>query len=109
MLFDGWENHKDSKISKEILWEYDIESPRWDWQKSRSIVVTRVLERGRYDDYYAMFNLYGGYEEVRKIVKDEVRYLHSRELAWACVLFGLKKEEMRCYKRQQLRKELLRY
>lgn len=109
MFFDGWEEHKGLRISRELLWEYDIEAPQWDWQKLRHIVVARVLERGRYDDYYAMFNLYGGYEGVRKIIRDEVRHLHPRELAWACVLFRLKKEEMSCFRREQLRRELIHY
>ncbi len=105
MIFDDWESRKKEKISKEILWEYDIEDPNWNWEKMKNIVVQRVLENGREQDYYAMFQIYGGKTKVREIIKN-MPFLGPRELSWACVLFNLKKEELRCYTRQQLRKKI---
>lgn len=106
MIFDDWETHKKETLNESLFWEYDLSSPKWDWLKMKNIVVERVLERGLKSDYYAMFQLYGGKENVREIVKN-VPYLEDREIAWACVLFGLKKEEMRCCIRRQSRMKLL--
>lgn len=107
MLFDDWQTHKKETISKELLWEYDISSPAWDWQRMKTVVVARVLERGRVNDYYALLQLYGGKDNVREIVK-QVPYLEGRDRRWACVLFDLREEELLCYTRTRSRKALLR-
>ena len=65
MFFDDWKEHKKETISKALLWEYDTNSPYWDWNKMSKTVVQRVIERGREEDYYAMFQLYGGFENVK--------------------------------------------
>ena len=106
MWFADWKTHKKTNISKTILWEYDLSSPSWDWNKMKNIVVRRVLESGLEDDYYAMLQMYGGFEGVKEIVK-KIPYLGPRERSWACVLFDLKKEELWSFTRIQLRKKLL--
>ena len=67
----------------------------------RALVAERVAERGDIEDFYAMFSLYGGVDKVRDIYKNEVRELSSRALAFICIAFNLKKEEMRCYIRRR--------
>lgn len=106
MIFDDWATHKKETLQKRLFWEYDTTSPKWDLWDMRYIVVERVLELGWESDYYAMFQIYGGIDKVREIVK-ELPYLEPREIAWACVLFDLKKEELRCYTRKQSRRALL--
>ena len=32
---------------------------RFDWEKMRTLVVQRVIERGRKDDFFAILNRYG--------------------------------------------------
>ena len=59
MYFNDWASHPNEGISANLLWEYDISSPLWDWKKMDVIVVSRVIERGWPKDYYAMFHLYG--------------------------------------------------
>lgn len=107
MIFEDWATHKKETLSPKLFWEYDLSSPDWDLWKMRSIVIQRVLELGRESDYYAMYQIYGGKERLREIVKNDVLYLEPREIAWACFLFNLKKEEMRCYIRRQSRMKLL--
>ena len=86
-------------IPKRLLWDVDIQ--RFDFQKGRALVAERVVERGDIEDFYAMFSLYGGVDGVRDIYKNEVRELSSRALAFICIAFNLKKEEMRCYIRRR--------
>lgn len=45
-------------------------------------------------------------ENFREIIK-EVHYLSDRNIAFACTVFDLQKEELRCYRRMQLRKKHL--
>lgn len=55
-------------LSPSLLWDYDLSC--FDWWKSRKIVVQRVVERGWLSDYFAAFDLYGGIEGFRQIVKE---------------------------------------
>ena len=82
-------------IPKRLLWDMDMQ--RFDLQKGRALVAERVAERGKLEDFYALFSLYGGVKSVRDIYKDEVDSLNSRTLAFICAAFNLKKEEMKCY------------
>ena len=94
LYFSDYKQHCDCKINPSLLWEYDLEN--FDFHAMRSVVVQRVLERGWADDYYAMFNLYG-YRAVRQTVKS-IPYMNARDMNFACRLFNLKKDELKCYK-----------
>lgn len=83
------------KVKASLLWEYDLSD--FDWQYMRALVVERVIQRGWDEDYYAIFALYGGLDGVRQIVRDEVLNLTNKEMAFVCVVFNLKKEELKCY------------
>lgn len=98
MRFDDYETYPKQKISPTILWEYDTESPAWDWQKMAVRVVQRVIQYGDVNDYYAMLQLYGGFQNVAEIVK-KIPVLSPKDLNWACFLFIIKKEDTLCYKR----------
>lgn len=91
-------------VSKWLLWDYDYDNI--DWQDMRLGVVERVLELGNTNDFYAIFRLYGGIDGVRETLK-EVRHLSVPAMDIACVLFDLKKEELGCYVRKQLRENYL--
>ena len=47
MFFDDYKQHADAQVRASLLWEYDL--ARFDWQKMRTLVVQRVVERGRRD------------------------------------------------------------
>ena len=92
-IFDDYIRNKGCcKVSKTLLWDYDL--TQFDWQRSRKVVVQRIIERGWLRDYFAAFDLYGGIEGFR-------------EINFVCTAFGLKKEELRCYTRRQLRRRHL--
>ena len=44
-------------IASHLLWEYDLDT--FDYQASRSIVIERVIERGRLEDWKAIVGFYG--------------------------------------------------
>lgn len=89
------------KVNQALLWDYQMDT--FDWQKYRRIVAERVISMGRLSDWYGAFDLYGGIRGFRKIAKDEVVDLTTRNLDFMCRALNLKKEETRCYKQQQLR------
>ena len=93
MLFEDYIFHSDAKVRPSLLWEFDLD--QFNWQSMRNVVVQRVLERGRMDDYYAMLNLYG-WEGVRDALR-AIPYMNRKDMNFACFVFNLKKEELRCY------------
>lgn len=103
-----FDDYKDSRamctLSPSLLWDYDLSC--FDWWKSRKIVVQRVVERGWLSDYFAAFDLYGGIEGFRQIIK-ELPHLSSRDMNFVCIAFDLKKEELSCYTRKLLREQRL--
>lgn len=105
MFFSDYTEHQDAKIRPTLLWEYDLSD--FNWQKMRTIVVQRVIERGRPDDFYGMLNLYG-YEGVRNAIKD-IPVMSNKDMSFVCIIFDLKKEELKCYTQKLLRPQHWNY
>lgn len=101
MFFDNYNLHKDAKIRNSLLWEYEIE--KINWQQMREIIVQRVVERGRMNDFYAILNLYG-LEGVKEAIK-QIPYLNPKDLAFVSSVFEIKKEELKCYTKKQLKNQ----
>jgi len=58
--------HKDAKIRESLFWEFNMEE--MDFELMKPVIVQRVIERGRLNDFYAILNLYG-LEEVKNTIK----------------------------------------
>ena len=97
MFFDNYKQHKTARIRESLLWEYDLS--RFDWQAMRLIVVQRVVERGRMEDFYALLNMYG-IEGVRESIKEKP-VMSPKDMSFVCSVFDIKKEELKCYLRRQ--------
>lgn len=103
-IFDDYIKYKGLySVSPALLWEYELSG--FDWRKSRKTVVQRIVERGWLKDYYAAFDLYGVIEGFREIIK-EVPHFSDRDMNFVCIVFDLKKEELKCYTRKLLRNRL---
>ncbi len=59
---------------------------QFDWQRSRKVVVQRIIgmAQGR---HFAAFDLYGGIEGFREIIK-EVPTLSAQDMNFVCTAFG---------------------
>lgn len=101
-MFENYKTYPKQKISPAILWEYDTTSKRWDWEAMAIRVVQRVIQYGVKTDYYAMLQLYGGFDAVAEIVR-KIPDLSPKDLNWACFLFKIPKEETLCYTRRYCR------
>lgn len=105
MIFDDWEQKSiGTEISKSLLWEYELSA--FDWDNMRILVVQRVIERGRPEDFYAAIKRYNGLENFREIIK-EIPYLSPKDISFVCAVFDLKKEDLKCCIRKQSREKLL--
>ena len=101
MFFEKYHIHKDAKIRKSLFCEYETE--KIDWQQMRNVVVQRVIERGRMNDFYAVLNLYG-IEGVKDAIK-QISYLNIKDLAFVCSVFEIKREELICCTEKQLKNQ----
>lgn len=97
MFFDNYKSHQNAQIREALLWEYDLD--QFNWEDMRILVVQRVIERGRMNDFYAILNLYG-LTGVRDAIK-QISYLNPKDLSFVCSVFNLKKEDLKCYTKQQ--------
>ena len=95
------------KVNPGLLWEYRMDT--FDWQKSRRVVVERVISMGRLADWYGAFDLYGGIRGFRKIAKEEVMDLSPRNLEFMCHALNINKEDTKCYKQLQSRRAHLNF
>ncbi len=87
MFFDNYKQHTDAQIRQSLFWEYDMS--RFDWDKMRTLVVQRVIERGRKDDFFAILNRYG-VEGVKESIK-EIPTMNAKDISFVCAVFDLKK------------------
>ncbi len=91
--------------NKALVWDYDTET--MDNETLRQILVTRTIQIGKLEDFYAIFDMYGGFEKVKEIAKNEITDLDDRQFNFMCHAFNLKKTETQCYKKRQSRKKHL--
>ena len=101
MFFDNYNLHKDAKIRNTLFWEYDFD--KIDWQQMKGLIVQRVIERGRMDDFYAILNLYG-MEGVKEAIK-QIPYLNPKDMTFVCYVFEIKKEDLKCFTKKQLKNQ----
>ena len=97
MFFSDYKDHKEASLRKSLLWEYDLSL--FDWNTMRNVVVQRVVERGWKEDYYAILNMYG-LKGVKEAIR-EIPYLNEKDTSFVIAVFGIKKEELRCYIKKQ--------
>jgi hypothetical protein len=86
-----------SRLSPYLFWDTDKNA--LDKEKSRSFIIHRVLELGSISDWKLVRKAYG-----LDVIKDEAvkfRELDDVTLSFLSALFGLNKEDFRCYRLRQ--------
>jgi len=102
-MWTNWEEKADpnATIPRHLLW--DMKYDEYNWEEGKSLVVQRVIERGREQDFYTIFRMYGGVEGVREIAKKIKHFRWQQDAAFVEMVFDIKKEDMACYERKRLR------
>lgn len=95
MFFNENIKYKNAKIDKRLLWEFNVDD-NFEWQNMKHLVVQRVVEQGKKEDFYALFNLYGGIEGVKNIIK-EIEFLNKKDMNFVSIIFNIRKENLKCY------------
>jgi len=89
-------------VYKSLFWDFDYE--KINWQASYRTIIERVIERGTKEDWHELIHFYGK-EKIIDALMNEIKYLPDFAIQNVCEYFKLKKEELACYARMQLRKE----
>ena len=93
MFFNEFEKYKNAKLNTNLLWEYNV-NDNFDYNKAQRLVVQRVIQLGSIEDYYAIFNMYGSIEGVKKIIKD-IEFLSKKDMNFVSVIFKIKMEDLK--------------
>ena len=92
-VFSLYEPNK-SNFSDSLFWEY--EKNTFIPSEHKEIVVSRVAERGRLNDYYAAFDACGGIDGF-KDVYIKLRKPYKYSMNFICTALNIKKEDMLCF------------
>jgi hypothetical protein len=110
-MWEDWEqqlkDNPDVEVEKILFWECNMNG--FDWQKSKKLVIERVINIGGtkpVNNMLALFKMYGGYEGVRKSLKNDVWGLSNSGEEYVCEAFNLERQELESYRRKQKRIEL---
>lgn len=90
---------KPPALRKELFW--DINFDQIDFNENRLLIIERVLNFGNIEEFKAIVAYYG-----RDTIKEAVRkagYLDPKTLEFVVSYFNLKREEIRCFSKKQLR------
>ena len=88
-------------LPKHLFWDQRYDEI--DWVNGYRNIIARVIERGNEADWQEMLRFYGR-DSVINALLHEIKYLPDFAIEDACNYFNLRKEELLCYTRKQLRK-----
>lgn len=93
------------KFSPALFW--DIKESELDFEKNTRFIVSRVLMRGRWEDWIQLKAYYGITRLKQEVVK--LRYLDKKTLYFCSVYFDIPKTQFRCYHTPQSIQQLWNY
>ena len=88
-------------LDKGLFWDWQYDAI--DWQLSYRSIIERVLERGTKAEWEEIIRFYGS-PIITKALKEEIKFLPDHTIEQVSNYFNIRKEDMACYVRKQLRK-----
>ncbi len=94
-------------ISNKPFWDVNIDLQKEETFKLYSVfIIGKIFEYGTLEEMIELI-LYYGMDQMRELITNS--YLTERRLDFCCLVFGLKREDFKCYIRRQLGPKLLSY
>ena len=85
-------------LKDRLFWDWKLDE--MDWHQSARAVIERVLVRGNDEEYEEMLRFYG-MERVLHVLTVERCSIPNIRMDHVTGYFGLKKEELSCYRWRQ--------
>ena len=82
------------RLREHLFW--DIPHDFIDPEKSKRLIIERVTTRGTMDEFRQVLNFYGQKEFLQTI--KQIGYLDNKTVNYLVKIFGIRKEELKCYK-----------
>ncbi|MEO8405757.1 MAG: hypothetical protein ABI480_14210 [Chitinophagaceae bacterium] len=95
------ENGLKTNLDRGLFWDWRYDEI--DWQKTYRSVIERVLERGTKEEWEEIIRYYGK-PKIIAALKEEIKFLPDYTIDAVSSYFNIRKEDMACYVRTQLRK-----
>lgn len=87
-----------NKIDKVYFW--DVDYGNMDEQKSKRLIVERVMNFGNLEEIGLVIRYYGKEEVINTICK--INYFDPKTLNFLSILFKIPKNKFKCYTRKPL-------
>lgn len=91
-------NNPRPNLKDRLFWDWKVDEI--DWQKSARSVIERVLSRGNEEEYNELARFYGR-NNVIHVLTIERCNIPNISMDRVTEYFGLKKEELSCYRWRQ--------
>jgi hypothetical protein len=85
------------KLSEYLFWNCNINT--LDPHLDRNLILERIFSRGTENDEKEALNYYG--KNLIKNAVVDIKYLDKKTLNYLSIVFGIPKEEFKCYKHSQ--------
>lgn len=92
-VFALYEPNK-ANFSESLFWEYDME--KFVPSEHKDIVVSRVAERGRLNDYFAAFDACGGIDGFKEVYMG-LKKPNEYSMNFICAALDINREDMLCF------------
>lgn len=100
IIMASMKSRQQPNLHKRLFWDWQFDEI--NWQGVYRSIIARVIERGTKDDWKELVSFYGK-TKVINALKHEIKYLPDYAIEDVYSYFGIKKEELACYARKQLR------
>jgi hypothetical protein len=92
-------NRQRPNLKDRLFWDWKVDEI--DWQKSARSIIERVLSRGSNEEYDELVRFYGR-EKIVHVLTVERCSIPNISMDLVTSYFGLKKEELSCYRWRQV-------
>lgn len=86
-------------LDDRLFWDVNLDEI--NWRRASRFVVERILQRGRDKEYEEIARFYGREKIIRILTRERCSVWNMR-MDEVTAYFGLRKEELSCYRRRQI-------
>jgi hypothetical protein len=86
-------------LSQYLFWDYNVNM--LDPNTDKRLILERVFTQGTENDEKEIFSYYGK-EKIKNTILD-INYFDKKTLNYLSIIFGISKENFKCYKKSLLK------
>lgn len=87
--------NRDIRVTLPVYVFWDVDRERLDLQRDKSFIISRMFERAKLDDIFAIVALYG--REATSLILERNKYLNRQGLYLAHAILGTPLQNFKAY------------